>query len=147
MRVVLQRVTSASVYVGADLIASIGQGYLLLVCVEVGDTSQAAEWLAQKILRLRLYDGLDGKVNDRSLLEVGGQILVVSQFTLAGATEKGSRPDYTAAARPAEAMPLLEALLQALRAGGCAQVQAGRFGAHMRVQLENDGPVTLLLQR
>ncbi len=146
MRVQLQRVISASVTVDGQTVGAIGAGYVLFVGVMAGDTAEQAVWLAEKIVKLRMYDGLEGKINDRSLLETGGGALVVSQFTLAGRTEKGSRPDYTAAAKPDTARPLYDTFVEALRAQGVARVETGRFGAHMTVSLVNDGPVTLLLE-
>ncbi len=147
MRVLLQRVSQASVTVDGTLIASIGRGYLLLLGVLEGDTKEQAEWLAQKIVKLRLFDGDDGKVNDRSVLDIGGEILLVSQFTLAGDVRKGNRPDYTAAARPDIAQPLYEYFLACLRRAGVAKVATGEFGAMMEVALVNDGPITLWMER
>ncbi|TSC58356.1 MAG: D-tyrosyl-tRNA(Tyr) deacylase [Candidatus Peregrinibacteria bacterium Greene0416_19] len=146
MKVLLQRVSSASVSIDGQTIGSVGQGYLLFLGVMEGDTEAQAQWLAEKVTKLRLFDSPDGKVNDRSILGVGGDILGVSQFTLAGDVGKGNRPDYTAAAKPSVAEPLYERFMQSLRGLGVARVETGRFGAHMRVELVNDGPVTLLLE-
>ncbi len=104
-------------------------------------------WLAEKIVKLRLFEGSGDKINDKSLIDIGGGVLVVSQFTLAGNTEKGNRPDYTAAARPAIARPLYEFFIEALRNAGVAEIAMGSFGAAMEVALTNDGPVTVLLER
>lgn len=146
MRAVLQKVTSASVMVEGECIASIGRGYLLLACAMEGDTEADVRQLAEKVVALRLWEGEGGKVNDRSLVDVFGEVLVVSQFTLAGDTKKGRRPDYTAAAKPDVARPLVDLLSRVLKDLGVGNVQEGRFGAHMAVELTNDGPVTLLLE-
>lgn len=147
MRILLQRVHHASVTVDGAVIGSIGRGYVLFVGVMRGDTEDAARRLASKIVKLRLFDGAEGKINDRSLLEIDGEALVVSQFTLAGDTTKGNRPDYTAAESPDQAETLYDVFREALRAEGVRHVAAGTFGAHMQVALLNDGPVTLLLEK
>lgn len=147
MRIVLQRVTSAKVTVEDRTVSSIGTGYLLLLCVLQGDTEEQGNALAAKIVNVRLFPGLDGKINDRSILETKGDILVVSQFTLAGSLQKGNRPDYTAAADPQLAQTLYEKFMASLRELGVHFVAGGVFGAHMSVELTNDGPVTLLLER
>lgn len=147
MRIILQRVTRAAVTVEGEETGVIGQGYLLLLGVMEGDTGAEARWLAEKIVRLRLFDGPEGKINDRSILETGGGVLVVSQFTLAADIRKGNRPDYTAAAGPDAAKELYEQFLADLRGLGVKEVATGRFGARMEVDLTNDGPVTLILER
>lgn len=147
MKLVLQRVTEAAVDVGPETVGSIGPGYLLLLGVLPGDTEEDARFLARKTASLRLFDGPDGKINDRSVVDIGGGVLVVSQFTLAGRTEKGNRPDYTGAADRVTAERLYDRFAQMLGEEGVAQVERGRFGAHMRVRLVNDGPVTLLLEK
>jgi D-aminoacyl-tRNA deacylase len=147
MRALLQRVTSASVSVGGSVAGSIGQGYLLFLGVMKGDTQSQALALADKISKLRLFDGHDGKINDRSLIDIAGSALVVSQFTLAGQTDKGNRPDYTGAEAPDMARILYTQFADALREAGVAHVETGVFGADMQVALVNDGPVTLLLER
>ena len=147
MRILLQKVRSSSVVVDGKTVGSIGKGYLLFLGILQGDTDQQGKWLAEKVTKLRLFDGEDGTINDRSVLDIGGQILVVSQFTLAGKTEKGNRPDYTGAAKPDEAKALYESFIGNLRYLGVAKVEAGVFGAHMTVALVNDGPVTLMLER
>jgi D-tyrosyl-tRNA(Tyr) deacylase len=147
MRVLLQKVTKAAVSVDGQTVGAIDAGYLLFLGVLRGDTAAEAQWLAHKITQLRLFPGEDGTINDRSLLQVNGGALVVSQFTLAGRTEKGNRPDYTQAAPPAEANELYEQFAAALRTAGISPVATGRFGATMEVSLTNDGPVTLLLER
>ncbi len=145
MRIVLQRVSSASVSVDGSIIGSIGRGYVLLLCVMKGDTEADVDRLAEKICGLRLFDGADGKINDRSLLEIAGEVLVISQFTLAADLAKGRRPDYTAAAGAQVAQELYEGFQKKLLSLGVKMVQGGRFGALMQVSLVNDGPVTLLL--
>ncbi|MBM3231389.1 D-tyrosyl-tRNA(Tyr) deacylase [Candidatus Peregrinibacteria bacterium] len=147
MRVVLQKVTRASVTVDGEALGSVGAGYVLFLGVMGGDTSAQAALLAEKVVKLRLFDGEGGKINDRTVLDIGGDILVVSQFTLAGRTEKGNRPDYTSAAPPDEARVLYEYFIGKLRELGIAKVASGRFGAAMQVELMNDGPVTLVLDR
>lgn len=146
MRILLQKVTSAAVSVEGTVISSIGQGYLLFLGVLKGDMEEEGRALAEKIAKVRLFDGMDGKINDRSLLDIGGSVLVVSQFTLAGDLKKGNRPDYTAAEAPERAEHLYEQFIAHLHASGITQVETGRFGAHMQVSLNNDGPVTLLLE-
>jgi D-aminoacyl-tRNA deacylase len=145
MRALLQKVSSASVSVDGEVIGSIGHGYLLFIGVLKGDTEKEADALAAKIVKLRLFDNTDGKINDLSLLDAAGEVLVVSQFTLAGSTEKGNRPDYTGAAAPDVARILYERFIAALRDAGVKSVETGEFGAHMQVSLVNDGPVTLVL--
>lgn len=147
MRLLLQKVSQASVTIGGQEFSRIAEGYLLFLGVMEGDTETQALWLAEKISKLRLWDSLDGKINDRSLIDVGGSALVVSQFTLAGDTEKGNRPAYTAAARPEIAEPIYEKFCQYLKEAGVKEVQTGKFGAMMQVKLINEGPVTLMLER
>lgn len=143
MRVVLQRVTRASVAVGDENIASIGRGLVVLFGVGREDRATDAQALATKIAELRIFDDDQGKMN-RSLRDVGGAALVVPQFTLYADARHGRRPDLTAAAPPADGQRLFEAFVGFLR-GREVEVAAGRFGAHMRVLLENDGPVTVVL--
>ncbi len=147
MRVLLQRVTRAAVHIDGRSVGSIDAGYVLFVGVLNGDAETEATWLARKVSQLRLFTGPGGRINDRSILETGGGVLVVSQFTLAGTAEDGNRPDYTAAARPEEAEPLYAFFCSELRRHGIASVETGVFGAMMEVSLVNDGPVTLLLER
>jgi len=147
MRIVLQRVSSASVSIDDQTVGQIGRGYLILFCVMRGDTSLQAQLLAEKVVKLRLFDHPNGKVNDQSILDIGGEVLVVSQFTLAGDTRKGNRPDYTAAAGPEEAKMLYEYFMKKLQELQVAKVEGGEFGAMMSVQLTNDGPVTLILEK
>ena len=147
MKVVLQRVAQASVTVADEMVGQIGKGYLLLFGVVDGDTSAQAQLLAEKIVKLRLFDGEGSKINDQSILDIDGDILVVSQFTLAGRFEKGNRPDYTQAASPDEAEKLYEYFIGKLTELGVSTVQHGQFGAMMDVSLSNDGPVTLILEK
>lgn len=148
MRVVLQRVSEASVTVDGEVVGSIGRGVLLLVGVERGDTSGDVEVLVRKVSRLRVFpspDEPERKPIDCGLAEVGGACLVVSQFTLLASLRKGNRPGFSDAEDPARAAALCEAFADGLRAAGLP-VATGRFGASMAVQLVNDGPVTLLLE-
>ena len=145
MRIVLQRVKEASVTVAEDRISAIGPGLLLLVGVAQGDAEPEADWLAEKIAGLRIMADEEGKMN-RSVKDVGGAILAVSQFTLLADTRKGRRPSFVGAAPPEEATRLFDYFCERLRATGVEQVEAGRFGAMMNVALVNDGPVTIVLE-
>jgi len=145
MRVLLQRVSRASVRVDGRTIGAIERGYCLLVGLTTTDTDAQCVWMADKIVGLRLFGDAEGKMN-LALDEVGGALLVVSQFTLYGDAEKGRRPSFVAAARPEQAIPLYERFVQLLRERG-ARVETGEFGAMMEVELVNDGPVTLWLER
>lgn len=146
MRILLQKVTAASVSVDGKTIGEIGRGYLLFLGILQNDNEAQADWLAEKVLGLRLFDGENGKINDRSIKDIGGDILIVSQFTLAGDVSKGNRPDYTAAAERSEAKRLYDYAVDRLKQSGL-KVVTGEFGADMRVSLVNDGPVTLVLDR
>jgi D-aminoacyl-tRNA deacylase len=143
VRAVVQRVSEASVTVAGETVGAIGIGLVVLLGVARGDDGDAAARLAGKVARLRVFENEDGRF-DRSLLDVGGEALVVSQFTLIADTAKGNRPSFSHAAPPEEAEPLVERFCEALRAEGVA-VQSGVFGARMRVALVNDGPVTIVL--
>jgi D-tyrosyl-tRNA(Tyr) deacylase len=145
MRVVLQRVSKASVAIDGRVAGAIGQGFCLLVGFTHGDTPAQVDWMAEKVAGLRLFSDAAGKMN-LGLTEVGGAILVVSQFTLYGDAGKGRRPSFIDAARPELAIPLYERFLEALRRLGLT-VSAGEFGADMQVEIHNDGPVTLILDR
>ncbi|MBK9548249.1 MAG: D-tyrosyl-tRNA(Tyr) deacylase [Gemmatimonadetes bacterium] len=145
MRIVLQRVSHASVTIAGRVTGEIGRGFLLLVGVAPGDSRTEALWLADKVAGLRLFGDAEGKMN-LDLAAIGGAVLVVSQFTLYGDASKGRRPSFIGAARPEEAIPLYEAFLDALRTAGLT-VASGEFGADMQVALVNDGPVTLILER
>ena len=146
MRIVLQRVKEASVTVAEERISSIGSGLLLLVGVAQGDGEPEADWLAEKIAGLRIMGDEEGKMN-RSVMDVGGAVLAVSQFTLLADTRKGKRPSFIGAAPPDEAARLFDYFCERLHAAGVPQVQKGRFGAMMDVALVNDGPVTIILER
>lgn len=143
MRAVVQRVSTARVQVDGAIRAEIGGGLCVLLGVARTDTAADAQRLAGKVARLRVFEDVDGRF-DRSLLDVGGAALVVSQFTLVADTARGNRPSFTNAARPEEAEPLYEAFCSALRELG-VDVATGVFGARMRVELANDGPVTIVL--
>ena len=145
MRVVVQRVTEASVTVEGEVVASIGQGLVILLGIHQDDTETQARWLAEKTAHLRIFEDEQGKFN-LSALDVDGQALVVSQFTLYGDARKGRRPSFTEAARPEVAEPLCERFAQYLREIGL-QVETGVFGAMMLVKIFNDGPVTIILER
>src|SRR5436309_3558386 len=145
MRVVVQRVRRARVTVGGEVTGEIGRGLLVLLGVRHGDTIEAARWLADKTVGLRIFADDEGKMN-RGVAEVGGGVLVVSQFTLYGDCSKGRRPSFVAAAPPEIAVPLYEGYVEALRALG-VPVATGRFGGMMMVELVNDGPVTLILDK
>jgi D-tyrosyl-tRNA(Tyr) deacylase len=145
MRIVLQRVSRASVTIEGRTAGSIERGFCLLVGFTHTDTPAVCNWMAEKIAGLRLFSDAEGKMNV-GLVEAGGAVLVVSQFTLYGDTAKGRRPSFIDAARPEVAVPLYEHFLQALRSRDL-QVETGEFGAMMDVALINDGPVTLILER
>lgn len=142
MKAVLQRVTGASVRVDGRAVAAISRGLLVLAGAADGDSDDDADWLAQKIVNLRIFDR-DGKFQ-RSLIDCGGAVLLVSQFTLLGSTRKGRRPSFTGAAAPEPARRLLERLAAKIAEFG-PEVATGQFGANMEVELINDGPVTILL--
>ena len=144
MKAVFQRVTEASVTVDGEQIAAIGDGVLLLVGVCDGDTKEEASILAKKVAELRVFCDENDKMN-RSVLDIGGSVLAVSQFTLCANTARGRRPDFFGAARPEIAKPLFDYFTDCLRDNGVSDVQTGRFGADMKVRLLNDGPVTILL--
>jgi D-aminoacyl-tRNA deacylase len=146
MRIVLQRVKEASITVADEKISSIGPGLLLLVGVAQGDGEPEADWLAEKIAGLRIMGDEERKMN-RSVMDVGGAVLAVSQFTLLADTRKGKRPSFIRAAPPDRAARLFDYFCERLRAAGVVQVQKGRFGAMMDVALVNDGPVTIILER
>ncbi len=145
MRVVVQRVSRASVTVEGRVTGSIGRGFLVLAGFAPGDQPAQVEWMAEKVVGLRVFADDEGKMN-RDLAAVGGAVLVVSQFTLYGDASKGRRPSFIGAAPPEVAVPLYQAFVAALRARGLP-VETGEFGAMMDVELVNDGPVTLVLER
>lgn len=144
MRSVIQRVTRASVTIQGTVKGRIGKGLLVLLAVEPGDGPEDIEWLSGKIARLRIFPDDNGVMN-RSVVEAGGEILVISQFTLFASTKKGNRPSYSRSAPPEIAIPLYEAFLQKLAADLGKPIQTGEFGADMQVDLLNDGPVTVII--
>lgn len=144
MRVVIQRVSEANVTIEAKVKDAIGRGLLLLVGFEEGDTSEDLEWMARKVIQLRIFDDTEGVMN-LDVKTVNGDILVISQFTLHALTKKGNRPSYIRAARPETAIPMYEQFLQLLESLLGRPVGSGRFGADMKVSLVNDGPVTILI--
>lgn len=144
MRAVIQRVTRGSVTVGDALIGQIQRGLVVLLGVRDGDTETEALWLARKIATLRIFEDDQGRFN-RSLLDVGGEALVVSQFTLYGDARRGRRPSFTQAAPPERAAPLIDSFAQSLKDLGVKRIETGRFRARMAVEIHNDGPVTIIL--
>ena len=144
MRAVVQRVSEAAVHIDGALRASIGQGMLVLLGIETGDTEEELEWLCGKLVRLRIFPN-DERVMDLDVIQAGGDVLLVSQFTLHASTRKGNRPSYIRAARPEEAIPLYLRAKQRLTELLGRPVQTGEFGADMQVELVNSGPVTLVI--
>lgn len=144
MRAVIQRVSEASVTISGNKVAEIGAGLLILVGIEDADTQEDIDWLAAKIVKLRIFSDENGVMN-LPIQEVDGNIIVVSQFTLHAATKKGNRPSYIKAAHPEIAIPLYEAFLLQMEKELGKTIQTGEFGADMKVALINDGPVTLLI--
>jgi len=144
MRTVLQRVSKASVTVEGELISSIGHGLLILLGIEDADTKEDIDWLTNKILNLRIFND-ENDVMNRSVMDVDGEIIVVSQFTLHAQTKKGNRPSYIKAAKPDIAVPMYEDFIRTLEQKLGKKVGAGVFGADMKVELLNDGPVTITM--
>ena len=144
MRVVIQKVTEASVSIENQIVASIDKGLLVLVGIEDGDTNEDIAWLSSKIVNLRVFDDENGVMN-LSVKEVEGEVLIVSQFTLYASTKKGNRPSYIKAARPEVAIPIYEAFIKQVESLLGKRVPTGQFGAMMQVSLCNDGPVTILI--
>lgn len=144
MRTVIQRVQRASVTVNGSTVSSIGQGLLLLLGVEAADTEEDVQWLSRKVLGLRIFDDEEGVMN-RNIMDVGGDIIVVSQFTLMASYKKGNRPSWIRAAGHEHAVPMYESFVAALRQGLGKPVGTGIFGAEMQVELVNDGPVTICM--
>ena len=144
MRVVIQKVTQASVSIENQTVASIDKGLLVLVGIEDGDTNEDIAWLSPKIVNLRVFDDDNGVMN-LSVKEVEGEVLIVSQFTLHASTKKGNRPSYIKAARPEVAIPIYEAFIKQVETLLGKRVPTGQFGAMMQVSLCNDGPVTILI--
>jgi D-aminoacyl-tRNA deacylase len=144
MRIVLQRVSEASVRINGSVKGEIGKGFLILLGIEHDDTNEDAQWLIQKITQLRVFSDEEGKMN-LSIQEIKGRMLVVSQFTLHASTKKGNRPSYIRAARPETAIPLYNFFLDELERIAEQKVESGEFGADMKVALVNDGPVTIIM--
>lgn len=145
MRLIIQRVSQASVAVAGQIVGRCGRGFCILAGVKNGDTPAEAKWLANKVAHLRVFEDAAEKMN-LSLLDVKGEALVVSQFTLYANAQRGRRPDFIDAARPEQAEPLIEYFVQQLRAEG-VPAQTGVFRATMQVEIHNDGPVTILLEK
>ena len=146
MRVIVQRVSEAKVTVDKEVIGSINQGLLLLVGIHEEDTNDQLQWMCDKILKLRVFSDDVGKMN-KSVTDIQGGILVVSQFTLYGDVKKGTRPSYIEAARPDKAEPMYNQMIDYFKYKSELNIQTGRFGAMMNVHLLNDGPVTLILEK
>lgn len=144
MRVLLQRVSEASVNIEGEVVGQIGTGLLLLVGIEEDDTKNDADWLVQKVIGMRIFSDEQGKIN-HSVQDIEGQFLVVSQFTLHASTKKGNRPSFIKAARPEQAIPIYEYFINELKQKSNLKVETGQFGADMKVSLINDGPVTIWL--
>ena len=146
MKVIIQRVNSASVTVGKEITGAIKKGLLLLVGIHHDDTEEQMNWMCEKILKLRIFEDENEKMN-LSVSDVAGGILVVSQFTLYGDAKKGTRPSFIDAARPEKAEPLYEKMISYFESHSELSIQSGKFGAMMNVELVNDGPVTLILEK
>lgn len=144
MRAVIQRVTSASCKVDDQITGSIDLGFVVLLGIEDADTQEDLEWLAGKIINMRIFGDEEGLMN-KALADVNGNILLISQFTLFAATKKGNRPGFTRAARPDKAIPFYEAMIKQLSTSLNRPIQTGIFGADMKISLVNDGPVTIVI--
>ncbi len=144
MKVVIQRVNEASVSIGGQIAGSIQKGLMVLLGIETADTMEDVDWLSNKIVQMRIFDDAEAVMN-LSVKEVGGNILLVSQFTLHASTKKGNRPSYIAAAKHDISVPLYEAMIKKLSADMGAPIQSGVFGADMKVALVNNGPVTIIV--
>lgn len=144
MRAVIQRVSNANVVIGGNVKGAVGEGLLVLLAVEDADTAEDIEWLSGKVVRLRIFNDENGLMN-RSVQEVQGGILLISQFTLFASTKKGNRPSYSRSARPETAIPIYEQFIQRLTFDFGKPIETGEFGADMRVALTNDGPVTIVM--
>ena len=142
MRALIQRVSQAEVVIDKSESRKTGQGYLILLGIVNADTQEDVEWLSAKISKLRLFDDMDGVMN-KSILEIDGEIMIISQFTLHAKTRKGNRPSYIHAAKPDVAIPLYEAFKKQMAKDLGKEIVSGEFGAHMDVTLTNDGPVTI----
>jgi D-tyrosyl-tRNA(Tyr) deacylase len=144
MRVIIQRVSEASVKIDGEIKSAIQIGFLVLLGIEIEDTTDDADYLIQKLINLRVFSDQDGKMN-LSLTDVKGDLLIVSQFTLHAVTKKGNRPSYIKAARPEQAIPLYEYFLSKTKSQFSGKVLSGEFGADMKIALINDGPVTIII--
>jgi len=144
MRAVIQRVTQASCKVDDQLTGEIGKGFLVLLGIENEDTNEDLEWLAQKIVNMRIFGDENDQMN-KSLADIDGNILLISQFTLYASTKKGNRPGFTRAARPDKAIPMYEEMIEKLTSLLNKKIQCGIFGADMKISLLNDGPVTIII--
>lgn len=144
MRAVIQRVTEASVEINTVIKGRINSGFLVLLGIEEQDTAADIDWLSQKIVNMRVFSDEAGLMN-RSILETGGEILLISQFTLYAQTKKGNRPSFIRAAKPEKAIPLYQSFIESLEIAMGKPIQTGEFGADMKVQLVNDGPVTIMM--
>lgn len=144
MRVVIQRVSHASVTIDGHCKSAIGKGMLILIGIEEADATEDIDWLCKKIVNLRIFDDENGVMN-KSVLETGGEILVISQFTLHASTKKGNRPSYIKAAKPDVSIPLYEQFCRELSSSLGKEIGTGKFGADMKVELLNDGPVTICI--
>ncbi|WP_020403507.1 D-aminoacyl-tRNA deacylase [Gracilimonas tropica] len=146
MKAVIQRVKSSSVMVENEITGAIEQGLLVLIGIHQDDTKKQMEWICRKIAKLRIFEDEEGKMNN-SVQDVGGGILLVSQFTLYANSDKGTRPSFIEAARPEKAEPMYEEMIQWFKTHTDLNIQTGKFGAMMNVKLENDGPVTIILEK
>ena len=146
MKAVIQRVSSSSVTVDNEITGAIDQGLLVLIGIHQDDSKKQMEWICKKISKLRIFEDEEGKMN-RSVQDVGGGILLVSQFTLYANSEKGTRPSFIEAARPEKAEPMYEEMIKWFKMNTDLDIQTGKFGAMMNVKLENDGPVTIILEK
>ncbi len=146
MKIVLQRVKKASVAVGDEESGSIGKGLCLLAGIHESDTEEDLQWICDKVLKMRIFDDEDGKMN-LSVQDVDGALLVVSQFTLFGDASKGNRPSFTEAAGPDKAREMYDEMIKYLKAHSDLKVETGKFGAYMDVEMINDGPVTIILEK
>jgi D-aminoacyl-tRNA deacylase len=144
MIIVIQRVTQASVAIQHSIYSSINQGLLVLIGIEEADTGDDIEWLAGKLCNLRIFED-EARVMNKSVMEIGGDVLIVSQFTLHASTKKGNRPSYIKAAKPTTAIPLYEQFIETTEGILGKKVQTGQFGADMKIALVNDGPVTIMI--
>lgn len=144
MRLVIQRVTHASVTIDGVCKSAIQKGFMILIGIEEADTKEDADWLTKKVLALRVFDDENGVMN-KSVTDIDGEILIISQFTLMASTKKGNRPSYIRAARPETAIPLYEYFCKEVSNGLGKEVGTGQFGADMKVELLNDGPVTICI--